>query len=161
MFVGIVTDPGETPEQRLFCQQQNAVTAQNMGIATNQNGWQPRPEEWYIQQSTLQQQAFEAANRQNTTLLSEMPVPSPVSHAKQQADARIAELEAKLAAAEEARADLVAQVAVQGAVILSLAEPIAWEEAPNPFANALSAWPGRGGVDQWSGMPLSVGRSFR
>src|SRR6185437_1040753 len=84
----------------------NAATAQNMGIATNQNGWQPRPEEWYIQQSILQQQAFEAANQRNTTLLSGMPVPSPVSHAKQQADARIAELEAKLATLTAALAEV-------------------------------------------------------
>ena len=137
----------------------NAVTAQNMGIATNQNGWYPVPEAWqHNQQNTiLQQQAFGAANQQNTTLLSGMPVPSPVSHAKQQADARIAELQAKLDAAEAALAERDAVLAIRGAVLALLTEP----KAPSPFANALSAWPGRGGVDQWSGMPLSVGRSFR
>jgi len=157
MFVGSVTDPGETPEQRLFCQQQNAVIAQNMGIATNQNGWYPVPEDWQ-QNTILQHQAFDAANQQNRTLLSGMPVPSPVSHAKQQADARIAELQAKLDAAEAALAERGALWAVVAdAALALLAEP----EAPNPLANALSAWPGRGGVDQWSGMPLSVGRSVK
>lgn len=81
------------------------------------------------------------ASAAGVSMLSGMPVPSPVSHAKRQAEARIAELEAKLAAAE---------------AIIAAIQPI--EHAVSPFANALAAWPGRGGVDQWSGMPLSVGR---
>ena len=132
-----------------FCQRKNAVTAQNVGIATNQNGWYPVPEDWqHNQQNTiLQQQAFGAANQQNTTLLSGMPVPSPVSHAKQEADALLAALQAKLDAAE--------------AEIARLKQPAIEPAEPSPFVNALSVWPGRGGVDQWSGMPAFVGRGVK
>lgn len=140
--------PGVTPEQALFCQQAQALASMvNVNTAV-----------------------LNVANQQNTallngvpiqsgqTLLSGMPVPSPVSHAKRQADARIAELEAKLAAVEAELAEREAAVAAQGAVISLLTQPAAVVQEPSPIANALAAWSGRGGVDQWSGMPLSVGR---
>lgn len=92
--------------------------------------------------SSPEEMLFCRATTAGATLLSGMPVPSPVSHAKQQADAKIAELQAKLAALE---------------AMVSALQPVV-PPARSPLANAIAAWPGRGGVDQWSGMPLSVGR---
>lgn len=91
------------------------------------------------------------ASAAGVSMLSGMPVPSPVSHARQQADAMLAALQAKLDAAEAALAAAETEIA-------RLGSPAPVAAGRSPFINALASWPGRGGVDQWSGMPLSAGR---
>jgi hypothetical protein len=83
------------------------------------------------------------------TLLSQMPVPTIAGYATKLANKRIRELEALLRASEAALALAASRVAELS--------PKPAQPAPDAgIRHGLAAWPGVGGIDQFTGKPRWV-----